>query len=339
MPERPERGFFAVKCSVSGPLAAMNSHLLAHACYEGFVNIRKLGLAAFCLGFVGACGASPEQPHAELKMRKQIPIPVCTTQLTPVKGDGESGKAVVRSLEPDQWMGVISPGFDEEKGLNATDMDCTGNYLFANESLRGGLSQKGWPRPLDPEEMEMSSGPDGMRVLWLRMLKFENGDEGGPVALVRAVDDRAEVYGIGSFRAAPKAKLLPVRLGNENIVVGESKNCPDPDDCRLTAHFYLSRRGRLIEAATVDLERTAVVPSVSERGLYTRYVLRTDVTYKPDGIQLLEQVRVRVVKDESGTRDSDRELRRVEFSRFLKVERDTFFSSNDPLWERVFGQD
>ena len=73
--------------------------------------------------------------------------------------------------------------------------------------------------------------------------------------------------------------------------------------------------------------------------MYAKYSLQTDVSYKPDGIQLLEQVRVRIIKDESGSRDSDRELRRVEFSRFLKVERDSLFSSNDPLWERVFGQD
>ena len=30
---------------------------------------------------------------------------------------------------------------------------------------------------------------DGMRVLWLRAVKFENGDIGGPIALVRAVEE------------------------------------------------------------------------------------------------------------------------------------------------------
>lgn len=320
----------------------MNSHANKVAWYEGGVKNPGLGFGALVL-FVSAlggagCGASPEQPHGELKMRKQIPIPVCSQQLSPLTGDG-GGKTVVRTLEPEQWMEVLEPGYTEEKGLDATDMDCTGNYLFVNESLRGGISQRGWPRPMDPEDMDIRSGPDGLRVIWLRVLKFENGDEGGPLALVRAVDDRAEVYGIGSFRGPPKSQLQPVRLGNEVLVSGESKRCPDPDDCLVQAHFYLSRRGRLIEAAAVDVERTAVVPSVTERGLYAKYVLRTDVSYKPDGIQLLEQVRVRIIKDESGTRDSDRELRKVEFSRFLKVERDTLFSSNDPLWERVFGQD
>ena len=171
------------------------------------------------------------------------------------------------------------------------------------------------------------------------MLKYENGDVGGPVALVRAVDDRAEVYGIGSFRGPPKSKITPVRVGNENLAVAESVICPDMDDCRKRADFYLARRGRLIDSAQVDLERVQVVPSVTERGLYAKYTLKTDVTYKPNGIQLLEQVQVNIIHYAAGDRDSDRLLRKVEFSRFLRVERDTLFSSNDPLWERVVGQD
>jgi hypothetical protein len=293
-------------------------------------------VAALLVPLVG-CGAAPEQRHPEAKVRKQSPVPVCTKQLSPVKGGG--GKAVVRNLDPEQWTQVLVPAFTPERGLQDKDLDCTGNYAFANESLRGGVSPKGWPRPFDPDDVEMRAGPEGMRTVWLRALKFENGDDGGLVALVRAVDDRAEVYGIGSFRGPNKTQLSPVRLGEDTLLVGESKVCPEPDDCRKRAHFYLARRGRLIEAATIDLERTAVVPSVTERGLYARYQLSTDVTYKPDGIHLLEQVKVRIIKYDDGQRDSDRELRKVEFSRQLRVERDTLFSTNDPLWERVVGQD
>ncbi|WP_437766410.1 hypothetical protein WMF27_24700 [Sorangium sp. So ce281] len=300
-----------------------------------FGSVVGLGLAAALTG----CGSYPEQPHGELQTRKQNPIPVCTTQLPPAKR-GAGGKAAVRTLDPDQWLSVVIPGYSEERGIGPTDVDCTGHYVFANETLRGGISKSGWPRKIDPDEVEIRSGPEGLRAVWVRVLKFENGDEGGLVALVRAAGDRADVYGVGSFRAPAKGtKLSPVRLGNDNLVVAETKDCPDPDDCRQRAHFYLARRGRLIEAASVDLERTAVVPSVTERGLYARYVLRTDVSYKPNGIQLLEQVRVKIVKHDDGNRDSDRELRRVEFQRFLRVERDTLFSSNDPLWERVVGQD
>jgi len=305
------------------------------------VRISRFGAAAaLCLtASLAGCGSYPDQPHGEAKTRKQTPIPVCSTPLEPVQRSA-SGRAVVRTLDPEQWVGVIAPSYSEERGLGATDTDCTGHYMFANETLRGGISATGWPRKVDPDEIEISAGPDGMRVVWLRTLKYENGDEGGPLALVRAVDDRAEVYGIGSLRAPPKGtKIQPVRLGNDNLVVVEAKQCPDPDDCRQRAQFYLARRGRLIEAAAVDVERTAVLPSVTERGLYARYTLRTDVIYKPNGIQLLEQIRVRIIKYEEETRDSDRELRRVEFQRFLRVERDTLFSSNDPLWERVVGQD
>ena len=70
-------------------------------------------------------------------------------------------------------------------------------------------------------------------------------------------------------------------------MIGQSTICPEADDCRKRADFYLARRGRLIPSATVDLERTKVVPSVTERGLYAKYQLRTDITYQPTGIQLL----------------------------------------------------
>jgi hypothetical protein len=322
-------------------MRAANSPPQPVAWYEDRVRIVRFGPFA-CLGLaavLSGCGEAPSPVHPEVSTRRKLPIPVCTTQL-PLVRRAASSTAAIRVLDADQWVSVIIPGYSVERGLGPTDLDCTRHHAFANETLRGGISKSGWPRKLDPEELEVGAGPAGMRVLWLRVLQFENGDEGGPLALVRAYGDRAEVYGLGSLRAPRKAtKLSPVRLGNDTLVVNETKHCPEPDDCRHRAHFFLARRARLVEVASVDLARTAVFPSVTERGLYARYVLRTDVSYKPDGIQLLEQVRVKIVKDEGGSRDSDRELRRVEFQRFLKLDRDTLFSSNDPLWERVVGQD
>jgi hypothetical protein len=291
--------------------------------------------AAVSLG----CGAPAVQPTTEVRTRRQNPLPVCTMPLSPIAISG--AKAVVRSLEPEQWMQAIIPAFASSgNAIGSSDVDCTGDYVFANETLRGGVSVGGFPHKLRADELDERAGPDGLRVLWLPMLNFENGDVGGPIALVRAIDDRAEVYGVGSLRAAAKSKATPVRLGNDTIVMVESSLCPNPqEDCQKVAHVFLNRRGRLYEAATVDLERTAIVPSITERGLYAQYKLRTDVEYKPDGIHLLEQVKVRIIHYDAPNRDSDRDLRQVEFARVLRVERDALFSSNDPLWERVVGQD
>ena len=81
------------------------------------------------------------------------------------------------------------------------------------------------------------------------------------------------------------------------------------------------------------------VPSAIARGLFARYKLVTDITYRPDGILLLEQVDVRLVENGLPDKDSGRHMRTVEFGRLLKVERDSLFSSNEPLWDRVVGQD
>src|SRR5690349_5300427 len=94
-----------------------------------------LGLAAAGLGSPG-CGASPEQPHMEVPTRNQVPIAVCTTPLGAPKRAGS--RAVVRNLDPEDWAHILMPSYMEDKGLSATEVDCTGNYVFANESLRGG---------------------------------------------------------------------------------------------------------------------------------------------------------------------------------------------------------
>lgn len=275
----------------------------------------------------------------EAPARQVIPVPVCTTALAPPARLGS--KDIIRSLEPEEWLKILIPKYELGEGLNPTDVDCTGHYVLANESLRYGAALNGFPRRINPDELIERAGPRGIRVLWLPVLAFENGDVGGPVALVRGINDRAEVYGIGSFKGPENTKLTPVRMGNDTIVVAEAKRCPEePRMCQKEASFFLLRRGRLLDAATVDIERVQRMPSVLERGLYAEYRMTTDVEYKPDGIHLLEQVKVKIIPYENqGDRDSDRVLRTVEFRRLLQVQRDALFATNESVWERVIGQD
>jgi hypothetical protein len=281
-----------------------------------------------------------ERPIYEAPARQTIPVSVCTEGIAPPRRKKDDDSIIVRDLDPEQWLEIMVPSYDPSKGMEPRATDCTGNYVFANESLRRGISKPGWPRLVDPDELDVRSGPKGVKAIRLRMLAFENGDYGGPVAMVRAVNDSAEVFGIGSYRGPIDAKLTPVRMGNEYLLVAEARRCPDTYNCRKTADFYLARRGRLINAATVDIERVQRVPSVGERGLYAEYRLNTDISYSSDGIQLLEQVNVRIIPyEKQGDRDSDRALRKVEFARMLRVDRDTLFSTNESLWERVVGQD
>lgn len=301
---------------------------------------RSVGIAALLFGMMGPGCVDQTRPVYEAPGRQTIPIPVCAEGIAPPKRDKGDSATIVRDLDPEQWLEIMMPKYDAEKGLEPTARDCTGHYAFANETLRFGAPLRDWPQLVDPDELDVRSGPKGIKAIRVRALLFENGDVGGPVALVRAVDDRAEVFGVGSYRGPIGAKLEPRRMGNETLMVAEAKRCPDEYNCRKVAEFFLVRRGRLINAATVDLERVLRVPSVTEPGLYAEYKLTTDVTYQKDGIQLLEQVRIRIIPyEKEPERDSDRLLRTVEFARLLKVERDTLFSTNESLWERVVGQD
>lgn len=301
------------------------------------------GLAS--LGLVTALSMAPsgcvdtQRPIYEAPDRDVIPVPVCTEGIAPPR-KRDAGKAVMRDLDPEEWMEIIVPDYEASDGMAGTAVDCTGHHVFANETLRFGVPKGQYPVVVQPDDLEIRSGPRGVKAVRLRALVFENGDVGGPIALVRAVDDRAEVFGIGSYRGPADAKLTPVRMGNETLLVIESRRCPDITNCRKSADFYLARRGRLLNAATVDIERTLRVPSVTERGLFAEYRLTTDVSYTPEGVQLLEQVRVKIIPyAEEPDRDGNRVLRKVEFQRLLRVQRDTLFSSNESLWERVVGQD
>ena len=295
--------------------------------------------AALAVPILSAC-VNTERPVYEAPGRQTIPVPVCADGIAPPRREKGDSSAIMRDLEPEQWLEIMVPDYDPEKGIEPTAVDCTGHYMFANETLRYGLVPGGWPHVVDPEELDIRSGQRGVKVLRLRAMQFDNGDVGGPIALVRAVDDRAEVFGVGSYRGPADAQLDAVRMGNETMVVAQARRCPDVTNCRKVADFFLLRRGRLLNAATVDIERVMRVPSVTERGLYAEYKLTTDVSYSADGVQLLEQVKVKIIPYETqGDRDSDRVLRTVEFSRILRIERDTLFSSNESLWERVVGQD
>ncbi len=301
---------------------------------------RHVACAALALGVTGVGCVDQTRPVYEAPGRQTIPIPVCAEGIAPPKREKGDSSAIVRDLDPEQWLEIMMPQYDPDKGLQPTARDCTGHYAFANETLRYGVPLREWPQLVDPDELDIRSGPKGIKAIRVRALLFENGDVGGPVALVRAVDDRAEVFGVGSYRGPIDAKLEPRRMGNETLLVAEAKRCPDVYNCRKIADFFLVRRGRLINAATVDLERVLRVPSVTAPGLYAEYKLTTDVTYQKDGIQLLEQVQIRIIPyEKEPDRDSDRLLRTVEFARLLKVERDTLFSTNESLWERVVGQD
>ena len=296
---------------------------------------RLLPLIPLGLAMTGCPGAV--QQDTMVQTRTAVPVSVCRKQLSP-PASGSANQ--VRDLDAEQWVGVVVPQFSPDHGLDSTAVDCTGNYIFANESLRGGATPRNWPFMVDPDDVSVQAGPNGMRAIWVRSIRFDNGDEGGPVALARAAGDGADVYAVGSFRGPSNSKITPARLGNEVIVVAETKECsPDGADCRKRAFFYLPRRGRLIQGAVADIERTSVVPSLTEKGLFTQYKLSTDVTYKPEGILLLEQLTVKTTHTDVPDFDSDRHLRTVEFQRLLKVERDSMFSTNDPLWERVVGRD
>ena len=106
--------------------------------------------------FAAACAATmatsavmgcvnTERPVYEAPARQTTPVSVCTEGITPPKRKRGDAKAMVRDLDPEQWLEIMLPSYDPGDGLQPTMTDCTGNYVFANETLRHGVSEMGWP--------------------------------------------------------------------------------------------------------------------------------------------------------------------------------------------------
>src|SRR5688500_14828568 len=60
---------------------------------------------------LGAC-VDQERPVYEAPSRLQAPTPVCAEGIAPPKRNKGDSKAVVRDLEPEQWLEIMVPEYD-----------------------------------------------------------------------------------------------------------------------------------------------------------------------------------------------------------------------------------
>jgi hypothetical protein len=284
------------------------------------------------LAFTG-CDAPPARTPLEDQTRRVAPLPACVMYL-PARRATTAG--TLRHLKEEEIVRLLFPAFDEEKRQLPKDSPvCTGRNVLGDPSLAGGAPIRGsWPITEEDGDILYGSGGDRIKVVWLRLLKWEDGTVGGPVAILRPSEKFAEVFAVGALRGRPeRVKLETQRMGNDLLVTAEEDDCigrKEGDACLNRTTIFLPRRGILQRIVDLPIERVAYVGQ-AERGAYgqLQYHLTTAADYKPDGIHLVEQIRV---LDEGG-----RELRKAELERLFAMDevKGTLVASEPPLWDRV----
>jgi len=237
-------------------------------------------------------------------------------------------------LREAQYWKLVFPSFDETTlTLRDGSSDCRGNAALRDPILADGTASRGWPLAVQEGDVVYGAGGDRLRVVWLRSHVFANGDAGGVLALVRTVDDAAEVYAIGAYRGRPeKSRFALERLGSDVVVTAEDDGCTGSKPtqaCETTLTVFGLQQGVLVPLTKLALERVGFAKDgePGSRGT-TAFHLTTAPAFETDGMHVFEQVSV---TDESG-----RELRRAELGRLYAHVHGKLLPDEDPLWPRVF---
>ncbi len=240
----------------------------------------------------------------------------------------------MRQMSESDYWALVFPS-SKSGTLAKQASTCSGGYPFSDPLLATLTPVGGFPIQIKQDAILYGGGGNRLRVAWLKTHEGKDGTAGGALALVRALEDYAEVYGVGVFRGdAERTRLGLERMGHGLVVTATDDRCSgvaDREACDSVMHVYLPFRGQLVPIATVGLQRVRFTegkePGVSGK---VRYELVTTPTFEEGQLRLMEQVSA---SDESG-----RKLRRAEVERLLKVRDGKVEESVESLWKRIMGE-
>lgn len=238
----------------------------------------------------------------------------------------------MRTLTEDEyWQATFDLDPKEPISLTSETLDCRGERLLEAEALAGATPVSD---PFSPrgEEIVFGGGPDRLRVAWLRTHRTGDGGSAGPLVMIRAFEQTAEVYGIGVFRGTDRTRFMVQRSGDTALVLAKTDECSGSEgiECQTTLDIFQQRLGALDNVGSVLLERVAFAQG-TERGVdgAVKYHLTSVPHFEGGGIRLHEQISV---SDARG-----REFRRAEVDRYFDVKADRLELPREPsLWDRFF---
>lgn len=294
-------------------------------------------LLAACLapplaGSLAVGCAEPITSQSADPSRALTPVPACVRRM-PARRDADRG--FMRQLgEREYWSLVFAPGSSSEGALPPDGRTCSGIPLFTEESFEGTEPASG-ALTIPEDAILHGGGGNRLRIVWLKSHKGPDGSAAGALAMVRALDDMAEVYAVGAYRGDPERTRLQVeRMGHGLVVTAVDERCAgeEPTEpCDSLMHVYVPYQGRLTPFAQVPLRRIrfgkGTEPGIPGR---VRYELVTAPTFEEGAVRLVEQV--------SATDESGKKLRRAELERVLVVREGRAEATSESLWDRMVAE-
>jgi hypothetical protein len=287
-----------------------------------------LAAGAGGLGSVGC--ASDKPPRIEDQARAMAPVPACILPLpSRTHGTGQT----MRNLDEDQYWQLVFPEYDaQHHTLAATSVTCTGSKVFDDPVFAGGTT-RGTPIDVQSGDVMFGNGGDRVRIVWLRTHHWQDGSEAGPLALVRAKEDFAEVYAVGAYRRSNGALTLQAeRLGTEVLIAATDDGCQGQSKttaCETNVSLFLPRFGHLVRLTTLATEKRAFAAG-AEPGVQGQvaYELTASPQYTQDGIKLFEQVKA--------TDPAGRLVHKTELERLLVLHDGSLEQGSDSLWGKLY---
>jgi hypothetical protein len=239
----------------------------------------------------------------------------------------------MRTLSEMQYWHLVFPPFDSAaRRLPTGEAACSGARVFDDPIFAGGAT-RGSPIEVEEGDVVYGNGGERVRIVWLRTHRWQDGSQAGPIALVRAKEDFAEVYAVGAYRAATANTTLQAeRLGTEVLLSATDDGCvglAKDATCETSVTLFLPRIGRLGRLATLDTTRRAYATG-SEPGIQgpVEYELTASPQYTAEGVRLFEQVKA--------TDSTGHLVHRTELERTFVLRDGVLQAGGDPLWGRVY---
>ncbi len=237
----------------------------------------------------------------------------------------------MRQLAEEDYWALVFPA-SKTGTLPQQALACSGSQPFADPALEQLSPIGGWPVKVPENGILYGGGGNRLRVAWLKTHEGKDGTAGGALALVRSLEDHAEVYGVGVYTGdAERTRLGLERMGHGLAVTATDDRCAGQaatQSCDTVMHVFLPFEGQLVPLTEVGLQRVRFAEG-TEPGVRSkvRYELVTAPTFEEGKVRLMEQV--------SATDESGHKLRRAEIERVLTVSNGKVTESTESLWSRV----